>query len=180
MIHQDMSPQTRGATGNIPQEVSHSAGEMFSDGEDAEVSLRTTRSVEVSQPSGPERSEASDTELEGKRTIMLENCAKEDLDIVKAALLHLLREDEDQRKVDMCDISELDKHLEESEGSRLSAGDIDSQLLSRLLDQVGVPDSELELALPVTLPNKLLSVFCSERSLCKHGWRFHYVESDLL
>lgn len=146
MIRQHMSPQTRGLTGDIPQEVSHSAGEVFSDGEDAEVRLRTTRSVEVSQPSGPERSEASDTELEGKRTIMLESCAKEDLDLVKTALLHLLREDEDQSKMDVCDISELDKHLEESEGSRLSAGDIDLQLLSRLLDQVGVLDYEPELS----------------------------------
>ncbi|KAG0598619.1 hypothetical protein M758_12G088400 [Ceratodon purpureus] len=110
-----------------------------SDSEDAEVNQRANQSVSGLLDS--ERSVGSDSETDRDSTIFLGNCATEDLDLVENAILRLLREDgrlsskqhqEDSTKLK--DALGLNEHLEGSEVS--SAGSVDLQLLSKLLDQV--------------------------------------------
>ena len=114
--------------------------------EDAQVNHTANRSMTVSGPLGSDRSVGSESETDRDSTIFLGNCATEDLDLVENAILRLLREggrlsskqhNEDSTKLK--DALGLDEHLEGgSEKTPSSAGSVDLQLLSRLLDQVSM------------------------------------------
>lgn len=111
----------------------------LSDSEDAEVTQRANQSV--SGPLDSERSVGSESETDRDSTMFLGNCATEDLDLVENAILRLLRENvrlspkqHHEGSTKLKDALGLDEHKEGSEVS--SAGSVDLQLLSRLLDQV--------------------------------------------
>ncbi|KAG0624225.1 hypothetical protein M758_3G232300 [Ceratodon purpureus] len=114
----------------------HAAGGL-SNSEDHRPNLSMT----VSGPLNADRSVGSDSETDRDSTIFLGHCAKEDLDLVENAILRLLREDmrasseqNDHGATKIKDAPGMDEHLEGSEVS--SAGSVDLQLLSRLLDQI--------------------------------------------
>lgn len=87
----------------------------------------------------------SDPHAEESSTRLFRDCVTEDLDLVENAILRMLRKDvrlsskhyhEDATKLK--DASELDEHLERSGGPQEAAGDVELQLLAKLLDQVQI------------------------------------------
>lgn len=111
--------------------------------EDAQVNHRANPSVTVSGPLGSDGSVGSESETSRDSTEFLGDYATEDLDLVENAILRLLREDgrssskpHNKDSTKLKGALGLDEHLEGSEQTQSSAGAVDLQLLSRLLDQV--------------------------------------------
>lgn len=119
----------------------------FSDtgSDDVQVNHRSKRSMAGTVPLGSDRSGGSESETDRDSSTFLGNCDTEDLDLVENAILRLLREDgrlhskqHDEDFTKLKDALGLDERLEGSEKTHSSAGSLDLQLLSRLLDQVSM------------------------------------------